>query len=242
VSGVILGSDPYFAIETRESSGAFAIVERLRITGNGNVGINTTNPLFKLDVRGDIGALNAGSDGTLGDCIYFGNAGFPATQNGRIRASTSASASANLITIETSTGTIGSYNNSQLELKGDNTVRMSSLAGSGSRTVTASSSGVLSASSDSSLKQEVKEHKVEGLSEILQLKPKAYKWLDDIEIRGEEAAIEIGFFANEVAPIIPSAAPMDNNGLYGFYDRAVIAALVNAVQELKSEIDILKSK
>jgi hypothetical protein len=117
-----------------------------------------------------------------------------------------------------------------------NVLRLSSLAGAGSRTVTADASGNLSASSDSSLKQEDTTHKIEGLAEILQLKPRAYKWLSDIEIRGEEATTEIGFFADEVNPIIPSAAPKGNDDLYGFYDRAVIAALVKAIQEMNTKI------
>ena len=123
-----------------------------------------------------------------------------------------------------------------------NIVRLSSLAGSGSRTVTADASGNLSASSDSSLKQEDTNHKIEGLAEILQLKPRAYKWLSDIEIRGEEATTEIGFFANEVNAIIPSAAPKGNDDLYGFYDRAVIAALVKAVQEQNQTIQSLQEQ
>jgi hypothetical protein len=117
-----------------------------------------------------------------------------------------------------------------------NVLRLSSLAGVSSRTVTADASGNLSASSDSSLKQEDTTHKIEGLAEILQLKPRAYKWLSDIEIRGEEATTEIGFFADEVNPIIPSAAPKGNDDLYGFYDRAVIAALVKAIQEMNTKI------
>jgi len=123
-----------------------------------------------------------------------------------------------------------------------NVLRLSSLAGAGSRTVTADASGNLSASSDSSLKQEDTTHTIEGLAEILQLKPRAYKWLSDIEIRGEEATTEIGFFANEVNSIIPSAAPKGNDDLYGFYDRAVIAALVKAIQELQAQITELKNK
>jgi len=121
-------------------------------------------------------------------------------------------------------------------------VTISNLAGSGSRTVTADSSGVLSAASDSRLKQEDLGHKIEGLSEILKIQPRAYKWLSDIENKGENATTEIGFFANEVSEIIPSAAPKGNDGYYGFYDRAIIAALVKSVQELKAEIDILKNK
>jgi hypothetical protein len=137
------------------------------------------------------------------------------------------------------------------EIREDGTTRLaianggaatfSSLAGSGSRTVTADASGTLSASSDSSLKQEDKEYKIQGLSEILQLQPRAYKWLNDIEIRGEEATTEIGFFADEVNLIIPSAAPKGNDGLYGFYDRAVIAALVKAIQEQQVQINELKA-
>jgi hypothetical protein len=122
-----------------------------------------------------------------------------------------------------------------------NVVRLSSLAGSGTRTVTADASGNLSASSDSSLKQEDTTHTIEGLAEVLQLKPRAYKWLSDIEIRGEEATTEIGFFANEVNSIIPSAAPKGNDDLYGFYDRAVIAALVKALQELNTKFEEYKA-
>jgi hypothetical protein len=115
-------------------------------------------------------------------------------------------------------------------------VTIPNLAGVGSRTVNADANGVLSAASDSRLKQEILDYKVEGLAEILKIQPRAYKWLSDIENRGKNAATEIGFFANEVASIIPSAAPMGNDGYYGFYDRAVIAALVNSVKELNARI------
>jgi hypothetical protein len=54
-------------------------------------------------------------------------------------------------------------------------------------------------------------------------------------IRGKEATTEIGFFANEVNSIIPSAAPKGNDDLYGFYDRAVIAALTKAIQEMNTK-------
>ena len=116
------------------------------------------------------------------------------------------------------------------------------LAGTGSRAVNADASGNLSAASDSSLKQEDKAASIPGLTEILKITPRAYKWLADIENRGDEAVTEIGFFADEVAPIIPSAAPKCADGLYGFYDRSVIAALVKSTQELSAEIETLKQK
>jgi hypothetical protein len=121
-------------------------------------------------------------------------------------------------------------------------VIISNLGGSGTVTVQADNSGTLIKSSDSSLKQEDKEYKIQGLAEILQLQPRAYKWLKDIEIRKEEAVTEIGFFADEVNPIIPSAAPKGFDGLYGFNDRAVTAALVKAIQELEARIKQLENK
>ena len=132
--------------------------------------------------------------------------------------------------------------NERVRIYADGTVGIFNLAGSGSRTVTAGSGGVLAAASDSRLKQEVPTAPIPGLAEIMQLEPKAYKWLDDIEKRGEEAAVEIGFFANDVKHIIPSAAPMGNDGYYGFYDRAVIAALTKAVQEQQTIIQELTTR
>jgi|688.fasta_scaffold10307_29 hypothetical protein len=121
----------------------------------------------------------------------------------------------------------------------DNTgvMRINNLAGVGSRAVNADANGDLSAASDSRLKREVPDAKIPGLEEILQLKPRAYKWLKDIEQRGDKAAVEIGFFANDVAPIIPSAAPKGQDGYYGFYDRSVTAALVKALQDLNEKFE-----
>jgi hypothetical protein len=121
-------------------------------------------------------------------------------------------------------------------------VIISNLGGSGTVTVQADNSGTLIKSSDSSLKQQDKDYKIQGLAEILQLQPRAYKWLKDIETRKEQAVTEIGFFADEVNPIIPSAAPKGFDGLYGFNDRAVTAALVKAIQEQQAQIDLLKKQ
>lgn len=138
-------------------------------------------------------------------------------------------------------GLSGSAYINSFEISDSGVVTIANLAGAGSRTVTANASGTLSASSDSRLKQEDLSYRISGLTELMQIQPRAYKWLNDINIRGEEAATEIGFFANEVNPIIPSAAPMGNDGMYGFYDRAMIATLVKAVQEQQVQIEELKS-
>ena len=138
--------------------------------------------------------------------------------------------------------TLNSAPTEKMQIASSGAVTITNLAGVGSRTVTASAAGLLSAASDSRLKQEVTTATIPGLAEVMQLEPKAYKWLDDIEKRGDEAAVEIGFFANDVKDIIPSAAPMGNDGYYGFYDRAVIASLVKAIQEQQAMITALTAR
>jgi hypothetical protein len=197
------------------TAGAGSTTERMRITSNGTVGIGITTGTYN-------GRFCIEGDGAT-------------TSNVHLEMSTDANRSylqsANRTFIANAPLTIGC-----------SSIIIEALAGSGSRTVTASADGTLSASSDSTLKQEDKEYKIQGLAEILQLKPRAYKWLSDIEIRAEEATTEIGFFADEVNPIIPSAAPKGNDNLYGFYDRAVIAALVKAIQEQNQMITSLQDR
>jgi hypothetical protein len=48
LSGVVSGAAPYFAVETRSSSSPYNILERLRIDGEGKVGIGTTAPVGLL--------------------------------------------------------------------------------------------------------------------------------------------------------------------------------------------------
>jgi hypothetical protein len=205
-------------------------IEKLRVTSGGNVLIGTTTDAgYKLDVS-SIGRFFNGDQGSARVIIQNTGSGGQAV---------------NLIAgnpnVDQTGFSIAYGNTNFLRFNSTGIATFSSLAGSGSRTVTADANGTLSASSDSSLKQEDITHQIEGLAEILQLKPRAYKWLSDIEIRGKEAVTEIGFFADEVNPIIPSAAPKGKDDLYGFYDRAIIASLVKGMQEQQAQIEELKA-
>jgi hypothetical protein len=131
-------------------------------------------------------------------------------------------------------------NTSRMTISSGGAVTITQFVGGGTTTASIDNNGTIIRTSDSRLKTEVKDAKIPGLKEVLQIKPRAYKWLRDIKERGKNAATEIGFFADEVNPIIPSAAPMGSDGYYGFYDRSVIAALVKSVQELNNQNEDLR--
>jgi len=203
-----------------------AATERMRIDSSGNVGIGTSSPVRKLEVVGEIAsrsgsdAASISHDGTNGSLTF--------TKQGLLYTDT------NMVFHTAST--------ERMRIDSSGAVTIANLAGAGTRTVTATSTGVLAAASDSRLKQEVPEAHIAGLAEIMRLRPVAYKWLDDIEKRGDQAAVELGFFADEAKDIIPSAAPMGNDGYYGFYDRAVIAALTKGMQEQQAIITALEAR
>jgi hypothetical protein len=201
---------------------AFAIntAQKMVLDTSGNLGIGTASPSSRLSVAGNITLTTASP--TISTALND-NFDIKATNaGGQVR--------------------IFSGNSLAIECNSGQAITMPNLAGAGTRAVNANASGTLSAASDSRLKQEVQGQTLPSLAEVMQLEVKAYKWLDDINVRGDGAAIEIGFFADQVAPIIPSAAPMGRDGYYGFYDRSVIAALVNAVKEQQALITTLTAR
>jgi hypothetical protein len=231
---------------------------RMVIDSSGNVGIGTgsTGITSRLDITGTSAATQSaliyasgsnpvqlGLENGYGarQGVVFSNTGSAGhTSFGIISENTA-------LTIKTAAyniGTTSDLNTSwteRLRIDSSGGVTIAGLAGSGSRAVNASAAGLLSAASDASLKEEVVGAHIAGLDEILQIHPKMYRWKDDIANRGDEASVELGFIANDVAPIIPSAAPMGNDGLYGFYDRSITAALVKAVQELSAKVTALEA-
>jgi len=162
-------------------------------------------------------------------------------------------------------GNLGTYTSTALHLITDNYTRLTIAAGGnvgigtnnpavqlhttgnvrfanfGAGTATFDASGNIS-SSDSRLKKQDFAYKVEGLKEIMKLKPVAFKLLTDINERGNLSETQIGFFADDVAQIIPSASFLGNDGYYNYLDRGILAALVKAVQEQQEIIEGLKTR
>lgn len=253
-------SPGYLAFRTTPS-GTVATAEAMRITSAGLVGIGTTLPPSQLTVSGagqlvsgltDAGAKTgtmqihstSGTSGAGGALLFSAAASNGATSQWAIKSlliDGTANGLGDLV-ISGRTATADTALTERIRIAYSGTVMITNLAGAGSRTVTAGATGILAAASDSRLKQEALETPIAGLAEIMQLRPVAYKWLDDIENRGDDAAVELGFFADEAKDIIPSAAPMGNDGYYGFYDRAVIAALTKAVQEQQAIITALEAR
>jgi hypothetical protein len=58
-SGVTSGTNPYISFAVRETASPFAIVERLRITSAGNLGLGATAPVSLLEVQGGLTTTGA---------------------------------------------------------------------------------------------------------------------------------------------------------------------------------------
>ena len=58
----------------------------------------------------------------------------------------------------------------------------------------------------------------------------------------DDKSRKVGFIAQEVAEILPEVVSLDQEGNYGVNYGNITALLVEAIKELKKEIDILKAK
>lgn len=128
----------------------------------------------------------------------------------------------------------------------------------GAGTLVTDSSGNITASSDAKLKN-VQGKFTRGLDAIIKLQPKVFKWKPESGMNTEDE--NVGFIAQDVQLAIPEAVGStktsdveedDGTGkkvkktkrvdaeFLSLSDRPIIAALVNAVKELKAENDELR--
>jgi hypothetical protein len=113
-----------------------------------------------------------------------------------------------------------------------------------------STSGVLSATSDERLK-DIHGLVEYGLDEVLQINPIIYnfKWETALTEQEQEETPElvktpdhlIGFRAQNICELIPEACHTNSAGFMTLTSNGILAACVNAIKELKAEINLLKA-
>jgi hypothetical protein len=97
------------------------------------------------------------------------------------------------------------------------------------------STGVYVPLSDKNKKKDF-EPSILGLNEIIKLKPTLYRMVSD----SSEMEKQLGFIAQEVKEFIPQAY-FESKDFIGLNYNSIIPVLVNAIKELKQEIDTLKN-
>jgi hypothetical protein len=97
------------------------------------------------------------------------------------------------------------------------------------------STGAYTALSDKNKKKDFEQSNL-GLNEILNLNPTLYRMNSD----SEDVKKQLGFIAQEVKDYIPQAY-VESEDFIGLNYNSIIPVLVNAIKELKQEIETLKN-
>ena len=212
------------------------------MTGNGNVGIGTQNPISKLDVRGkdnrEGGVLNLGNlDNTHRLTLFGGKQGDPNPFIGWRGGDPMRFASfRNGFSEYARFDSIGRFGvgtqtpNGQFELSLDEGRK----PGTNTWTVI----------SDARLKN-IEGNYSKGLKEIMQLKPITYHYKNVGSRKFDEKVIarqQIGFAAQDVQKVFPEAVGTDNDGYLNMNIHPILIAQVNAIKEQQSQINELKKE
>ena len=246
------GADHIFLVGNNGSA------EAVRITNDGNVGIGTSTPSVKLHIVESVSTVNTGL--ILGGSLNAENAGHSidfrhANVNvsyARIAGVADSVGSAGELSLWTSSS-ISLAATEKVRIQGNGNVGIGTTTASaqfhttgtvrfqnfGAGTATFDANGNVSSASDERLKNIDGTFDI-GLNQILGVQPIKYHWN---ELSGLDRENQyVGFSAQNVRTYIPEAVSVNGEGYYGLQERSVIAALVNAVKELTSEIDALRAE
>jgi hypothetical protein len=233
----------------------YSVGNAFYIANAGNIGIGTSSPSQKLEVigttklssaAGNITGINIipGSVTNTYQTIGESNSGTVRFHAGIVTGwaaweNWGASYMDFKVEIKGSGTTDTSYTAMQIRPTGD--IRMSSLVGSGTRTVVADANGQLSAPvSDESVKENIRPIGY-GINEIMQMNPVWFEFKDEFKNYGETR--QNGNIAQEISEIIPEAVfTTPQTGKMGINYEQLHAVYIKAIQELKAEIDTLKQQ
>jgi hypothetical protein len=225
---ISVGSDDDLAFYT----GGPATTTTVYISSNSNVGIGTSTPTAKLHVRGgDILVQRTGGNdgaisfGTTGTSIYgSGSTNYIALSTNnteRVRID-----SAGRVGIGTSTPTAGFT----LDVAGDTRIN-GNLKAVGDVTAYFTS--------DKRLKDNIKPIS-SALEKIDSLNGVEYDW--NTELQTAHSGHDVGVIAQEVEQVLPEAVVTRDNGYKAVNYDKVIPLLLQAIKELKIEVQTLKNK
>lgn len=223
--------------------GTTTVGRKLTVSGNGIQVVGTTGTVGALLAEGTTVALQADSAVATRFLIDAGGntAGY-VTLNG---------------------GATSGY--VQIAIGGTERLRVATAGGLrlnayGAGTLVTDSSGNVTASSDGRLKN-VQGKFTRGLDAIVQIQPKVFTWKPESGMNPDD--VNVGFIAQDVLPAIPEAvgttktsdveetdkdgkknkkAKREDAEFLTLSDRPIIAALVNAVKELKADNDALRAR
>jgi hypothetical protein len=245
-------------------NGAADYATRMTISKSGNVGIGLSAPKTILQINAGSGAYPTlgtnvtnsffvgRNDGLIG--MYLG---YAADGNGWIQQMRNDSASSANLILQPSGGDVLIGTTSSPSTYGKVTIRgtnagltiqdaatnvyraIYSQSGNlyfynGSNEGYLNTAGAWVNASDISIKKDVKDLEY-GLKEVLNLKPKSYKMINN-------DLAQIGFIAQEVEQILPELVDESNKGMKGLSYGQMTAVLVKAIQEQQAQIEELKAK
>jgi hypothetical protein len=207
------------------------ISERMRITSGGNVGIGTVGSSnARLTVAGvDASTSNYSIvvNNNTTSLFYVRNDGLTTMQT----------SFANAYRINDTGGGWVTWNMQNAERWSIN--YLGRFAGYGAGTLTTDGNGFITASSDRNLKDIIKPLE-NVLDKIINFEPVYFKWNDKTDL--DKDNVYISTIAQSIQKDFPEAVGKMADGTLTVQDRAVMAILVKAIQELKAEIDQLKNK
>lgn len=211
---------------------------RFTVQNNGNVGINRPNPGAKLDVNGNLavsGGANINEGATINGDINLCTA--PDMSKGRIAIGGIMYPNVKLMVTNTDPGCIGILIDSRHSKSPHWALMVHGPC--------VNTNGSWTKMSDLALKNRVRSYE-DGLETLLKINPIRYHYKEEMGLNSKDE--QIGVVAQDIQEIAPYMVgrgkinPENDEEFLTIDDGAMVYMLINAVKELKAEIEALKDK